>query len=347
MIQWKFTLFKLAHPLGGLLLCIILPLSTFAQIGDPSFIHAQKEYELGNFQASIDTLLRRLEQGDDNLKWNTQRLLCLNYLASNQKENARKAAKSMLTIAPTYRSSALRDPAEFRKLLESFLILPKWKLGISIAPGSNLTLPRINKIYSNVELTKKYTGLAAYQFGISSSYQMHSSLALQFGVLASANRYKIDYSISGWDLHMNESMTYLNIPLSIEFSPSLKGPFLPYVQAGAFIGYYLYGESSFYAKFKEDGTEYQLANIQSKDRRMVFNYGIQAAFGTKYRKRNGEFFVQLTYFRSMNDLVNSSARYKYSELQYDYFYIDDNFQLDNLALTFGYSHFLSYKIESK
>jgi len=316
-----------------------------AQDCDSRIVQAEKDYALGNFTAAIDSLIRCNTSNDKNQNWKSYRLLAMSYLAVKETEKARASAKKMLELSPTYKTSSLRDPIELIRLLESFAVLPKWSLGIVIGPGTSLTLPRINKLYSVVEQTKNYQGKWSYAFGIQSAFHLNKNFTLTLGAIANSKSLAIDYSFENWNLMMKERTTYLTIPLGLRYSLLKHNKIRPHVHLGAYYGRYLFGEASFFSTYTQDGRRYSLENFQTNDRRLRHDFGLQGAIGCTFSRGAGQYFVQLAYSRSMRPYTNETARFKYTELQYDYFYIDDDFQLDNLTLTLGYSVYLNYRVK--
>jgi len=230
------------------------------------------------------------------------------------------------------------------KLLNSIPIIPRFSFGLALSAGANLTLPSIGDVYMVADQNKTYTGKSGFQFGVSSSYQFNQSFALHGMLMATTKRVNIDYSFGNWNLKADESLTYLNIPIMARYYPKMKTLIRPYVQLGAYAGFLLYTDNSFFATYKPDATSYQLEHMSSFERRRSTDWGFCGGAGAFVKLGDGQFFVDVNYYHSMTNITLTDQRYANSELVNTYYYLDDDLSLNNFAVGIGYSLYLDYKV---
>lgn len=70
--------------------------------------------------------------------------------------------------------------------------------------------------------------------------------------------------------------------------------------------------------------------------RNTFNVSILAGVGCKFRVERNFFYVDVRYNRMMLNVVNKDNRYTQKELLYRYGYVDNDFTMDNIAITAGF-----------
>jgi hypothetical protein len=337
----KYFYFKL-----GMILIVftLFNNNSIAQDCSGKLEQAQNMYEKGQFGELISLIENCTTSPDKNEQWKTFRLLALAHLANNEHEKARDDARNLLKLNPTYKSNKLNDPSELTKLLKSIPIIPKISLGLAFSIGTNTTFPRINDVYSLAQQVKKYEGKNSFQFGISSQYQINKIFAIDATLMVSSKKYQMDYSFGNWDLNMDESLTYLNIPIEFRYYPKINFPIKPFVQVGGYLGYLIFAENDFYANYRPGSESYSLENISSLERRNRLDAGVVGAIGANYKIGAGQLFLHASYFHSMRKAVNGNERYSNNQLVYSYYYIDDDFTLSNVAVGIGYSLFINYKV---
>jgi hypothetical protein len=301
-------------------------------------------YESGQFTSVIESVKECTQSADKNEQWKAYRMLALAYLATNEQQQAKGAAISMLKLNPTYKGSSLRDPSELIKLLSNITVIPKFSLGLALSIGTNSTIPKIDNVYMVAEQTKYYQGQNSFQFGVSSAYQINEIFAVDLTVMASSKKYSLDYSFGNWDLNMDENLTYVNLPLELKYIPKIKFPVKPYLKLGGYAGYLLFSSSNFTANYKPASESYSVVNLSSLERRNRLDAGLVGAIGATYKIGAGQAFVQASYFNSMRSAVKGDERYTNKQLLYSYYYVDDDFTLSNLAIGIGYSVFINYKV---
>lgn len=317
-----------------------------AQDCERQITQATKDYDAGQFKSAIDSVGKCLDNSSDQReRWQSLRLLSMAYLAINENDKAKAAAIKLLEINPKYKASALKDPSDFVKLINSIPIIPKFSLGLGFSAGQIFTTtPDITDAFYVSNQSKHYKGLNGFQFGLSSAYQINKSFGVAANIVVSNKNYEIDHSFTNWKLSAHEKLTYINVPVMVKYYIPVKTKIMPFAQIGGYAGYMIYGDNSFYATHESSESSYSLEHVSSLDRRNRMDYGITGGIGASYKYKEGQFFIEANYLRSFQNITNENVRYNYSDLFYNYFYLDDNLKLHNYSLSVGYSFYLNYKV---
>ena len=309
---------------------------------------ANNLYEKGQITDAIDianSCATKTNSKSD--KWQAYRLLALSYLVTNQTTEARKTADKMLDLNPTYNPSYLKDPIELINLLKSVKIIPKFSIGTSATIGLNFTNPRITTTFNGANYTnpKTYTSQNYWQAGIIMGYNFNENFSLHSGLMATSKNYNIKYK-HFYDIIINERLSYLETPLFVRgTSQSVKG-FRFFADAGAFVGRLVSAQSDFKSVVDKDETN-SAQNINSESRRMNWEYGILGGVGTSYSFSKFSMALDCRYYRSLSNITNTDNRYNNDKLFYNYFYIDDDLKLDNIAISLGLIYYVNYKVIKK
>lgn len=301
-------------------------------------------YEKGQLKEAIAKCSECTANKDPLLEWKLQRILTLCYLANNQIDSAKSSAYQMLNINPIFKPNVLNDPEEFIKLMKSFTVIPKFSVGLTMAVGTNITIPKIDDIYTITTGEKEYKGLGGYQFGASTAFQINRSFAIDASVLAFSKSYSIDYSQNNWKLNMDEKLTYMNLPFRIKYLLPTKSRIRPFINTGGYTSILLYSNSSFYSVYTIDQDKNSLVNISSMQRRNPIEFGLTGGIGFSYQAGSGQLIADLQFNKSISNVVKQSARYNNQELLHTFHYIEDDFKLNNLLFSIGYHMYLNYRV---
>ena len=319
--------------------------SVKAQDCSDKIVEAAALYELGQFNEVVEILSFCSDSAvEERDRWQSLRLIAMAQLANKDNELARKTAIKLLEIDPSYKPSSLKDPSEFVKLLKSITVIPKLSVGLGVSMGINQTLPTVTDAYTVSDQSKVYKGLNKFQIGASSMYQFDKKYAIHTSLIVTRKAVELDHSFDNWSLSMKEKLTYLNLPITGRYTFDINSRFKPFVQVGGYGGLLIFSTNSFFAENIPTGEGYALENVTSIDRRTRIDLGLTGGIGVSYKYGPGQFFLQSNYFRSFTNIMNEDVRYKYNELFYSYFYLDDNVVLHNYSVNIGYSLYLNYKV---
>ena len=145
------------------------------------------------------------------------------YLAKGDKVEAREFAFKMLDLNPGYSPDPLKDPLDFIKLLKSVDIIPRFSLGLNFSFGVNQTLLDIREVYMVANQDIVYRGGNSLQFGISSRFQLSKSLAIKGIAQVLPKIYEQNMRFDNWQIDVSETLTYLELPLMLSYTPFNKG----------------------------------------------------------------------------------------------------------------------------
>ena len=166
------------------------------------------------------------------------RLAALSSIMTGNPTEAEEYSKGLLIYQPDYKNSQHEgDLQEFRLMLDRITPQPFIRIGISA--GTSIPLLKLQKEYSNYELTSmKYElqGSPGYQFGISGEMALLRNISLEIG--AGLNQIMFNYSASGFNestLYIqnkyNEKITWIEVPVVARYYFNL-GTIKPYLSAG-------------------------------------------------------------------------------------------------------------------
>ncbi|MCB0733150.1 MAG: PorT family protein [Flavobacteriales bacterium] len=327
-----------------LFLLLLLPFIGKSQDCSERIDQAKKYYNNGQLAEIIQLLDTCQTELHGNELWNVHRLLALSYLGLEKNSEARQHVIAMMEISPEKKPNVLTDPVDLIKLMNTVTIIPKFSLGFGVMVGPSLTIPRPYGAYMLTDQVKHYTGKNSLQFGLSSSYQFNTRLAMDLSVLVSTKSYDLDYSFGNWDMKMDEKLTYFDVPIYLRYLFPGKKRLLPYGQAGLYGGYLLLGNNNFDATFTKDESSFELININSANRRNRLDYGIGAGLGCMYKLKKGHLFFQANYLHSMANISDADKRYTYPDLQQSYQYLDDDMRLSMFSIGGGFAMYMGYKV---
>ncbi len=306
---------------------------------------ANKFLNAGNTDACLLLVQPCSHKGnDESIRWQAYRLMSMAYLLKGYQDSARMATENMLEINPTYKPNLRKDPAEFVSLTKRIVVIPKFTLGITFSLGSNITFPEITKGYIVSDYYKTYTTKSSFQLGTDIGYYFTPKFELDLSFMVVSKQFVIDYEVNDLKINVAQRFYYLDLPLTAKYLFRYDKPFRILVQGGGFGGFLMYAENDFQFDQYASGRDFKLLKLNSTDRMKSFNFGVVGGLGAYYKIGKGDISLLANYFHSFANSNRGAKRYNYEELLYTYYYVDDDFKLHNLAISFGYSRFLNYQV---
>lgn len=307
---------------------------------------ANKLYEKGKLDDAI-TIAKECSKTTQNTseQWQAYRLLAMCYLGNGQQKEAKMAAENMLEINPKYIPSKTKDPIELTRLLSEVKVIPKFSLGIAATAGGNLTQVAVLNTYNASAYSKNYTSTESWQFGLNTGYHLNEWLSFHTGVLAISKKYNINYTVAGNDYAIKESLIYLNIPLYARLASKPYKNFRLFVEGGFYGGILLSSRSNFSETLNETTKEVnEEINLNSISRRNNNDYGLLYGLGVMYKVKQIDIGLDVKYYQSFANITNTDNRYNYQSLLYNYYFIEDDIQLNNLAISLSLFYNLNYQV---
>lgn len=325
----------------GLLFCMCSNISS-AQT-DTCILHlkdAGNKYEQGNFDDAITLLKSTIEHcqlaKDDEIQ--ASKILILCYQNIDNLEAADRTAKAVLKLDPNYRPDKFKDDASLIKLFDKYQPQPTFSIGLS--GGINMpfvkTINKYSIVHPDGDPQTNYKNRYNLQLGLQMEKRIYKGFWLQLGYRYRVTKYEHELlDVNNTTVDYVEKLTYSDIPLSLKYYFG-SGAIVPYVQAGA--------EASLLAAALSTTTRDDQKDIINRTAlRNKFSVGFSAGAGAAYRLRALLLFADLRYTYFSRRVNKNGTRYDDPVNLYKYYYIDDDFRMDNLQLNVGVSLILSYK----
>lgn len=343
-----------ASKLHFLLILVVLSLPSKAQFNSCSLkLDSAKElYNSGQIEEIPSLLDSCLKNGfTKEQKIQADLLLIQVYLFDSDREKAEVVMTSFLRDFPDYKIQP-NDPIEFVELYKLFKIRPTW--GIGINTGANIPQVSVLEHFSTENLNKlnsKYSpsglgfdfGLHVNRYFFQKNYWI--SLDIQYSMV---NLKRVDIlGDNVEEMKYIEKTGWLSAPLCFNLSFG-KGKLTSYIFAGAEFGWLLMDNSYI---VRRNLAYSSVPNIvqKSKDVRKTrepVNVWAKGGIGLQYKALNGYFNFALGYNYCMLTYNKGSNRYINNDNLFYYQYIEDNFRINRIICSFGYTKPF-YRIKKK
>jgi opacity protein-like surface antigen len=142
-------------------------------------------------------------------------------------------------------------------------------------------------------------------------------------------------SVEGTTVNYSEKLSYNEIPVSLKYCYPIKS-ISPYIEAGATFSFLSQALSTTTRDDQKD-------LINRTDYRNTNKVGWFGGIGVGYKFSGVEVFAGARYTKFSKNLNKEGTRYTDLVNVFKYYYIDDDFKLDNLQVNIGASLILAYK----
>lgn len=303
---------------------------------------AGTHYDQGNFDQTISILNLTLQACDlakqDQVDAN--KLLLLAYLSIDNLEAADHTAAAIMRADPQYHPDKFRDDPRLSALFEKYKPEPNTMAGIS--GGINWPNIDVEKTYSVVHADDDpdlgtYESVIRYQLGAEVERRIYGDLWAQLGLQYRKTTYRHNLNdVQETTIYYSENLDYLDVPLSARYY-FLSKAFHPFLQAGADFSWLLQALSTTSREGESD-------LVDRTELRTAYMTGIFGAAGASYTHKAFRLSADFRY-TWFSDFVNEEgARYADETNLYKYYYIDDDFKMNNLQLNISVSYVLAYSI---
>ena len=314
-----------------------------------SLENAFKQLSSGKFSecAQATSLITENKNTPVQYKWQAYKLGAMSYIALGDEKQARKSALKFLQLNPTYKANPTVDSREFRNILQSLMVIPKFSLGIAATAGANLTFPTILNSYAVSGYSKKYSSAGGYQLGIVIGYSLTESWTVNLGCLNTGKSFIVKYNIAPWQYKVTEKLQYLETPISLRYALLRSGRIQPFAEVGGFYGRLLSSYNHFQKNSPDYAEQQESVHLSSISRRNKSNYGYMVGAGVNYKVNSGHFNLLISYFKGLSNITKSNTRYLYTPLMQQYEFADDEIKLSNLLVSLGYTYYINFKVKTK
>lgn len=286
----------------------------------------------------INEILQKCELSKND-KIQINKLLIINNLAIDNIEDAQKTASLILKIDPNFEADKLRDEPEIIALFQKYksTIILKGVIHTSMI----LTHANASKTYSivndnNSSGLDNYKSKTSFQFGVGTEYRIMNLLWLQSSVNYRSSSYSIEIpNVLGRVISYNENINFIDIPIGAKFY-LLKSKFQPFVSTGINFSFL----NSALGELSRD----EISDIiNRKPQRNQFYVGYFIGTGLSYSYKEWSLLCGINYLATPRNINKEGTRYNNSDAVFKYYYLDNDFNINNTSIYIGLSYALSYK----
>lgn len=304
---------------------------------------AQELFSSGKIEKIPDLILHCLQSGfTREEKLQAYKLLINTYIFDNNLQSAESSMNEFLEKFPEYTPTAA-DPAVFRNLMMEFDNNPRFSIGIY--GGLNSSNARILEYYGvhDIKTTKgKYLPAGfGFQSGLVFLKNIGQNYELGFepGFKKVSSKYEnrpFPFAL----IEISETQNRIDLPLTFTWTITYEN-LNPFLKTGLSAGVLMNAKES--ARRSYENTEGSFFNdiqgpvVEMQERRKKINYWLSVGGGVKYKVPGGYFFIDASYNLSlMNQVKGDSRKNSASENTWLYYYMDNDFLLNDISLKTGY-----------
>lgn len=340
--------------IAALLLIFFIGRSALAQDEcELILIQAQEEFNAGHL-SSIPAMLKDCLDKNQRRDWRQRAnlLLAETYLLLEDPIGAEASYLNVLRANPEYLTDQSRDPIDLVYLSGKFTATPIFSLhgyaGPNISPVRVIHDVRIG---GEAYTKEKYYARLGWQVGVGAdfNYNDYLSAAADLSFSNSSYRHKTSdlFGVNKDIVELIDHQTWLAIPLSVKYCES-QGKFRRYGYIGYSLNYLVAANADVEinnrdAKAGDTGEDLlsftkSLTKVNLGGNRAPFNSAFFLGGGIKYKYKLEYFYLDLRYSFGIKNIVDSDNRFNTVNEGLPYPYVDDDFRMDNLAISVGYIH---------
>jgi hypothetical protein len=303
--------------------------------------NANTSFEQGDYDGTIRLLRSTLLECnlDKYDKIQANKLLIMSYLKVDNLEEADKAAAEIMRIDPYFRPDKFKDDPKLSALFEKYKPTPMFRMGIY--GGINFSSIDVVQSYSivhddNAEGLDSYNSKMGFQLGAFAEYRAYKSLWLELGFMYRQSKYEhILDSVENTTITYKEKLSYFDLPLSMKYY-FLNRTVSPYLEAGGTFSFLAGALGTTTREGEED-------LVNRTDYRNSFDVGYFGGAGVVYKIKGMQLFADVRYSYFSKNVNKDGTRYSDPVNVFKYYYIDDDFRMDNFQVNVGISYTLTYK----
>lgn len=338
---------------------VFIPCSIHAQWTCESLINdAEQAYEGGLYDSVITNVERGLKECHFS-KQDKQRALELLLKTQIDKENPEEKDKvvvRLLKVNPNYKLINPQSGTSFNLAVQRYSAKPLLSFGLG--GGFNFPLTHIQTVYTILEgadYSRNYSPKISFQGSLHLEAELLKYLSVSFepGISEVAYSRKI-VGENNWNLLFTETQTNtdwmgfikLNYPLN-EFKVSAEMGYCYTSIRRSTADVDLRYEA--FNSITQQNDPYQISankiDLMQDSLRTRGMNSIVFGLGGSYRINNFILFMDAKYFYSKNNLVERSNRFRSKLLSFDYYYIDNDFDMNRVQFQVGVSYVFLYNIK--
>jgi len=317
---------------------------------------ATDEFNAGHLYG-IPAILNDCLNKNQNDAWRQRAYLLLaeTYLLLEDPIGAENAYLEVLHANPEFVTDPQRDPIDLVYLSKKFTATPIFAFfGTLGANTSPIRVIHDVRIGGEAQARQSYKLRIGWQIGGGVEYNYNSNVSVSAG---------FNYMFTGFQhvtshlfgehkdiVEFFDRQTWVTVPLSIKFSDD-DGKFRPYAYAGYSVNLLLRDRGILTVTNRDSrpattegeaeglsSSENETPNLNLSDHRQRLNGAFLLGGGIKYKYKLNYLFVDLRYSLGTKNLAKSENRFNNYSEGLPYPYVDDDFRIDNLAISVGYIH---------
>lgn len=330
--------------------CMGVSLRSVAQATDCELVlnEATDEFNAGHFYSISSILTPCMNKFTREQRQRANLLLTQTYLLLDNPEEAEKSYLKLLQANPEFTVDESRDPIDVVYLSKKFTAAPIFSISGKIGMNTSPVQVIRYEYSTGVQSKSKYALQPGWQVGLGGEWHIRDEISLNAEVNYVASGFKVSKTAFDGDLlESTDRQNWLRVPISVKYAVA-EGKYRPYGYLGLSLDLLFKDKAEIITinKSEQGGTTIEtVAESPSIDftyRRNTVNRSFFVGGGMRVKFKLDYVFIDLRYSLGLTNVVNTDTQAEFSDSQdkgdpiYRYWYTDDNFRLDNLALSVGY-----------
>jgi hypothetical protein len=343
----------LALIFSGLLLACTSVMSQSVDDCGVTLSAALEEFNAGHFNGIPALLNDCMDKFSREQRERANMLLTQTYLLLDDPIGAERSYLAVLQANPEFLADENRDPIDVVYLSKKFTATPilSWYLNI----GGNVTAVSVLNSWSAIggqQDKKKYTVRPGLQFGGGLEYNLNDNLVLAGELNYSFTSYKVAQStyFDGMDgTEVVDRQNWFMLPLIAKYVVD-KGNVRPYGYLGYSFNYLMRDVATIKKSNGDPSGDGSSQIIFTNDESPTLNYtshrrALNRAFliggGVKYKFGLDYLFADVRFSLGMNNVISRpQAEARFSNIPWvtQYGYVEDDFRINNVFISVGFTH---------
>lgn len=317
---------------------------------------ATEEFNAGHLYG-IPAMLSECLNKHQNDEWRQRAYLLLTetYLLLEDPIGAENSYLEVLRANPEFVTDPQRDPIDLVYLSKKFTATPIFEFHALLGPNiSPIRVIHDVNPGGESQTRQSYKLRLGWQIGggVDYNYSEKISVSAEFNYVFTGFQHRTtDLFGPNKDIvELLDRQTWVTVPLTIKYGDN-EGRFRPYTYAGYSLNILL-RDKGILNVFNRDlrsssndagggdlsSAENETPNLNLNSHRQRLNGSFLLGGGVKYKYKLDYFFIDIRYSFGIKNMVNASNRFNNYAEGLPYPYVDDDFRLDNLAISVGYIH---------
>ncbi len=334
---------------------VIFPAFGQDQDCSESLDEARRLFDSGKLEKVEPTLEPCMKDGfTKSQKTEAYQIIILTQQYDNRPADAEETFLELLEHDPEFEVNEENTPEELLHLVNKHHAPPVWNAGLIFGPV--ITNARRTNSYSTGNAsneTKEYTSNSlGYVIGVKVNRFITKDIEIGAEIQLMRQSFKSTSDQFGFaTIESAETQDWVQLPIMGTYDFS-HGKWEPYVSLGV-VPAYMIAANAEIKRTVNSGANSGLGDVTGPDIDMIsqrnqFNIASLFAAGVKYKIPRAFLLLEARHSWYFLNQVKSEERFKNPELLYQYYYVDDNFNIGNIQIMLGFTYsFHKIKARSK